>query len=111
MKHVKHFEDINTKPEVGDYVFCQTSLPEAKEFFDNHIGKISYIDDYYDDENDSLEKYHINFGVLLPRLVKNVFATVDLAPNLVTLASFEIIHFAKTKEEIETKISANKYNI
>jgi len=117
MKHIKQYEELNNDPKKGDYI-----LPKVKwnvesawsYFFNNTIGKINYIKTkdkdkkvyeiiiYYNAE-DTLEdmKY-----IKLHPVNKDETIFYYIVP--IKKSDFD---YSKNKEELEVKLSANKYNL
>ena len=108
MKYIKKYEAIsNNEVEIGDYVIIASldddldvaSYNQRKEFnyfIEHNIGKI--VDEY---------KYYIKVKYYnIPFNIKKFFDN-----NTFNFSSSRIIYYGKTKEDIEMKINAKKYNI
>jgi len=103
MKHVKTFEDINKKPKVGDYVLCNefTAFDEFRIFLNNNIGKIVEINSNSDDNC----PFCIEF-----KNIPKVF-TYKFPYNKRNFSEKEIVYCSDNIEELETFLSAKKYNL
>ena len=112
MKHLKTFEKILIpqieEPQVGDYVICSVDViffKNLNEFCKYNIGQIIKIlektgeylvrfDDAYNSDINSLILYSTNVDKFDVKFSKR-----------------EIKKFSKDKEELESLVSANKYNL
>ena len=113
MKHLKSFENNNQEPEVGDYVICEDCVSleeEFKNFMCNNIGLIVEINP---NTNYPYTLYYEN----IPDNIIDGFSCV-LNNNyeydykcLRAMSREEIIHFSKNKEDLETILASNKYNL
>lgn len=98
MKYLKSYEAKKLRPQIGDYVKMRSlgvDNTPFKIFLDNNVGQIKDINKknvyvYYENVPDHLVSFPNNSRVFL-------------------LSQLE--EFSKTKEDIEIKISANKYNL
>lgn len=109
MKHLKSFEN-NTQidPEIGDYVICYEEIDSRIDddglahFLSNNIGKIVRIN--------SLPsiRYSVEYENI-PTKLDTWFHDIKL--NCREMRESEIIHWTKNKKELETIITANKYNL
>jgi len=114
MKYIKEFENLNYKePNVGDYVICQEKN-ENKDFIsfiENNIGQIIKIKQYY--TNEKLYYYIRYTGI--PDNIKYHFYEgihIDLYENNIRgMFLSEIKYWSKDKEDLETILSTNKYNL
>lgn len=98
MKYIKKYENIKSNDElkVGDYVQINTNRifrgfnnPDfIKEIVNSTIGQISSIE-----RKDIIVKYEINNNIYL-----------RFTPN-------DVIESGETKEEVESKLTAKKYNL
>jgi len=108
MKYLKRFENINT-PQVGDYVIA--SLKTDKDigiFIANNIGQIVAIS-----ENDINKLYTVKFFNIEKDIEKFFFTEPEYGEymTLMFFYKYEILAFSKNKEELETILNANKYNL
>ena len=98
----KIFEAINKgKPEVGDWVICHnrgrsTNLEFSSE---NYIGKIIELKNKHFEEDMFLIKYE---NEDLPETLKKV---------PIYYSEKYIKYWSKNKEDLETILAANKYNL
>jgi hypothetical protein len=116
----KIYEKIDQKPKVGDYVLIKISEIDAlnkfpwirdeiiktNNFINNNIGKIIYI------EENIINVRYTN----IPKKIRKYFNYVNLegSRNRIGWKSFNyrfINEFGETKEELETKLQAKKYNL
>jgi len=107
MKYLKSYENINN-PKIGDYVIAIdniTSSKDANDILKNTIGKIISTNKWYRKNPLYTTKYDN-----IPEDLKGHFS-YDNEQNIRKLTRIEIKHFSNSKKELETIISANKYNI
>jgi hypothetical protein len=100
MKHLKTFEKYeDSSPKTGDYVILSAySLnKEYNDFINNEIGKIT---------RKTKNFYYIKYDYV-PYGIRKWFTDGDRT----TAELIDIKLFGKTKEEIELKKSANKFNL
>ena len=100
------------KPYIGDYVVCvpRDILDNSEDFFNNTIGKIynfSRVDNSYCIEYDDI-----------PYFIKKYYCAWRQKPdgkqyleNKIWFRGNMIKYHGETKEEVEQKISADKYNL
>ena len=106
MKYIKKFENLKDEPEVGDYTICISPNFVVNEklidFIESNIGRITKM---YDVSSLKSKKYYI--------LYDNVPISLEyyFDKNTRIFNEDEIIEFAKTKEDLEIKLQANKYNL
>lgn len=125
MKYLKYFEE-NSEPEVGDYVICQDKFYSQKIEFENYlknnVGKIiKKTSDLYKvafDNEPSLEILEYAFiqknNAIISYLMELNFDIKTFQNKYSNVVGFninEIVEFAKTKEDLEAKIAAKKYNL
>lgn len=129
MKHLKKFNENTSKPKIGDYVLIETDSSNKKivDFINNTIGKIIHIDDNKIDIwgnisiGDILVKYD---NVPFNRGSANINWFIELNPNIEDTCvrhygiqygrhfhPNRIVEFGKTREELEIKLQAKKYNL
>ena len=106
MKHLKEFESIENNPQIGDYVICTDKIwigqtDELNDFLLNNIGQCIKID--------------INFiqGYLYVIKYDNIPIFLDYfnKSNYRNMGRDEILYFSPYKEDCETYLAANKYNL
>jgi hypothetical protein len=110
MKYIKTYEDLKFEIQVGDYVQIKThsSILNVKEFINNNIGIVSNINHTNDD---------IVVGYYdIPKVIEKFFNKTYYKNNSIFpfTRSFDlnrVVEFGKTKEELEMKILAKKYNL
>ena len=106
MKYIKQFENISKDPKVGDYVICEEGNPELKEFIENNIGQICRI--YTEKYNPIYPKYYIKYDNI-PDDLKGFSILNGIKVRIIF--SHNILFYSNSIEELELKISANKYNL
>jgi hypothetical protein len=115
MRYLKTYEAINDNLQIGDYVICKTDTGDEKiiDFIENNVGQyvryitnnkevvdnFRYVIEY---ENVSFELSNYSYTFSYERDIPNICMRVDRD---------EIIKYSKNKEELETIINANKYNL
>lgn len=113
----KIFESIN-ELEIGDYVICNVSVEidikaryyeseqRYKAFLRNNIGQ------YIKNEPEVRFSYLISYEYI-PEEFKNFIRKDDDFPNIqiIGVERSEILVYSKNKEDLEVKLSANKYNL
>jgi hypothetical protein len=131
MRYLRTYEEKNNKPKVGDYVICDEGIHIDihldnlyDEFIKNNIGKcVNIVLNDIDlggnsDDNDEY-LYIINYDNI-PKEIERYFcfdkhtgyADEDCKfTGFRSMLSNEIIYFSNNKDEMEVKISANKYNL
>ena len=108
----KIFENLKSELKVGDYVLMRSnaSAKELLEFINNNIGQVIKINNFED----------LRIRVRYNNIPDNVipwfgFAERQFPPSIRTAARIfdinQIVEFAKTKEELELKLAAKKYNL
>jgi hypothetical protein len=96
--YIKQYEAKIIKPQIGDYIICniQDSLQtELRKELNQSIGKIIDID-----YNNLFGCYTVEFQNVL-----------DYGHYDIPLSTKEIIHFSPNKNDLETILQANKYNL
>lgn len=106
MKYIKQFENLINVPEVGDYVlihdelwfkYPNSGMKRYSDFVNNTIGQISEVSKSF-------------VGIKY----RNIPDDIDDFFNSVGGRSFkkeDIVAFAKTKKELEMKLTEIKYNL
>jgi hypothetical protein len=91
MKYLKKYENIQLIPQKGDYVLMKSDCGniQISNYISNHIGQI---------EIKEVGAVHVKYNT-------KIFDS----PRIFSVT--QIIDFAKTKEELEIRLIANKYNI
>lgn len=111
MKYLKKFENLNNPIEIGDYVICDEAILDytdkeymkAINFVSNNIGKyVKYL---------IADKYAVIQFENVPDDIKEYFSADDEFENCRNMYMFEIIMHSKSKEELESKLAADKYNL
>jgi len=115
MKHLKNFKSIQSTPQINDYVICKEETycvdDRLANFINNNIGQIAEIN-----KKDGEYPYVIKYENI-PDDIFSYFS--DILKNnykydircLRAMDRIEIIHFSKNKEDLETILNANKYNL
>ena len=119
MRYIKHFEKLPKDnyvydpppgyPEDGDYVLMDGSdfITVLKDFIDNNIGQISrYEDAKYNDYKYILVKYK-NIPIELINYFTGTYGDSGFKYSDIN----NILFISKSKEELELKLAANKYNL
>jgi hypothetical protein len=107
MKYLKNFEINNNKTiSIGNYVLMNYKpshklLINLSEFINNTIGVVINVSD------DRIYVKYYN----IPIKLKHFFKKINNNEDVMSLYYNDIIYFANTKEELEFKISTNKYNL
>jgi len=112
MKYLKKFE--NNEPKIGDYVLVKLyssnaaaiDIEQAKEYANTHVGKLIGRSKMFD--NDARVEYKD-----VPEHIRSYFGTDETKENSYyrTVGINQIVYFGSTPEEVELKMSANKYNL
>jgi len=107
MRHLKLYEELNIdQPERGDYVIavCTENVSNKKmlEFVNNTIGKLMLSE--YDSLIDTFE-YTVKYDEIPEELSEYYFSISG------TKCFYELKYWSKNKKDLETIISANKYNL
>ena len=101
MKHIKQYEASNNfkHPKVGDYVIMRSdaNVPEIKTYINTHTGKVTKTYPY------SLEVTYDNPPIVIG-VSAETFKNREFSKD-------QIVDFSKNIDDLETKLSANKYNI
>ena len=121
MKYLRTFESING-PSVGDYVIVKSDFLDVDEeepnihifnnFVNTTIGKLIKVDSSiviisYDNVPDIIKDW---FASDIES--KRAFKLGDLVgDNIRSFKLSEVVGWARTKEDLEIKINANRYNI
>jgi hypothetical protein len=115
MKYLKSYENINEEePQIDDYVIAIpiNMIQNAEHFFNNTIGIISNI------TNNIHEKYIAVEYENIPPFISAYYCRwrertdgTQYRENLIWFERNMIIYFSKNKEDIETHLTLNKYNI
>ena len=94
MKYLKKYENIQLIPQKGDYVLMRSDCGDIQisNYISNHIGQIEIK------EVGAVHVVHVKYNT-------KIFDS----PRIFSVT--QIIDFAKTKEELEIRLIANKYNI
>ena len=100
MKYIKHYEDLKITPQIGDYVISASNPKEEtvdiKTFLLNNIGQIVSI---------------INNGARIRLKYENVPSNLLNEDDTWWIDVEDILHHSSNKEELEIKLTANKYNL
>lgn len=108
MKYLKTYEYKNSKPKIGDYVIINPYINNTIEIYHwilNHIGKIIDIENDLGDRAMYIVKYEN-----IPNEWKGYFSYSD-EKNIRKINRFGIKHFSPDKEDLETILLSNKFNI
>lgn len=107
MKYIKKFENLQTEPQIGDYVICkEIFFSEKKEelnnFLKNNIGK--YIN--YETSKPDFP-YEVEYENIPEIIKKNNFGD----DNCRYFTRDEILYFSSNEDDFESYIISNKYNL
>lgn len=103
MKHIKTFENKNSQPEIGDYVYCIDTTNFGyglDEFLKDAIGEIVDID--Y--EEGKINRIYVEFDELPELLFDKLAIPTNFLPK-------EILFWSKDIEEVELFRDSQKYNL
>lgn len=102
MKYIKLYESLD-KPQIGDYVICDdVTIPQI-------INTIGRIEKYYRYSNITYP-YYIKFDDdFMDSLDSEELSYFE--NGLRKMSKNEIIHFSSNREDLETIINANRYNL
>ena len=105
MKYLKTYEEIQSEPQVGDYVLCEDSsqIPELNEFFKNTIGRII--------SKTINQAYELQYTDIIENIERFFIYNGDTKTYIRIMYLDEIIHFSPNKEDIEQILINNKYNL
>ena len=117
MKHIKYFENLNQNqnniPNIGDFVQLKfppnTMQSYHTQYMDTHIGQIiDYI--FYDMNNtDKIVGIKVIYNNI-PEDFKAKFKD-NITSIKTSLNIKNIVAFGETPEDVELKLTANKYNL
>jgi hypothetical protein len=109
MKHLKTYEKNNNNPQIGDYVICSSISGGHKlnNFLSQNIGQ--YIEENNPSQSkvSSLWAYIIKYENIPNSLISANFN----GKNYRYVTRNEIIMWSPNKEDLETYIDQNKYNL
>jgi len=89
MKHVKNFklfEELNKKPEIGDYVIIRVSEECGTEEFQNKIG-------------------------IIKNIINNTLLSIDFEDTNEIFHKSLIENISKNKEDLKILLQTKKYNL
>jgi len=109
MKYIKQYEELNSGlPKINEYVICEVgdvfdtyNISNLNLFLNNNIGQIVNINRY--------DIYQIKYQNI-PDDISNMFTTIN-NNNVRNMRLDNILYCSKNKEELETLLSTNKYNL
>lgn len=103
MKYLKLFESLE-EPKIGDYVIMRINAQNDKinSFVNNTIGRL---------ENKQTSRYIVEYENV-PKEIEGWFGFKSRDNKCSrTFSKDRLLFFDKNKEDLETKIMSNKYNI
>jgi len=111
MKYIKEYETIENQLNDGDYVICYYDklaryayhaelTDELKEFINNNVGRINIVSRV---QYTWIDVSYEN----IPYNLMNKFSDI----NSILLTKDAVVDTSPDKEELEVKLSANKYNL
>jgi hypothetical protein len=117
MKYIRTYEKLRDIPEIGDYVCCHLLEGEPEEqiytnnFLNNNIGKLINIRG-----SGESQKYEVKFKNKFEHESQfselyGSFIMGDIEKNIACFFDDEFDFFSKNKEDVETHLSAKKYNL
>jgi len=102
MKYLKYYENIEDNLEVGDYVLIKINiLPYTQKQIDTE----NFINNIITDRNDVVVLYEN-----VPETIKSYF-NINNGLDIRTFDINRIVEHGKTKEQLELKLQANKFNL
>jgi hypothetical protein len=105
MKYIKTYEELNTWPQIGDYIISDKQYHEIDDFLTTHIGKIVHI------EEDDDYPYYVAQYSDVPTDFFDFFNHLQDYPSSRVFKRDEIIEYSKNKEDLKPYILINKYNL
>ena len=110
MKYIKTFESMNIMnegdyalfyyDEIAQFAYSVRFSQELKELINNNIGKIKHI------SNSTYNWISVEYDNIPSNLQYNFHHD-----GTILLDKDNVVEYAKTKEELEIKLSINKYNL
>ena len=99
------YEMNENELKVGDYVICGSQFEDEYEFIKDKVGQIIKIDDTvsYVSYNKFLITYNNIPDDIADGKIKN--------DNYISFRINDILHYGKDKEELESILNTNKFNI
>jgi phenylalanyl-tRNA synthetase beta subunit len=118
MKYIKKYEDgEEINPQIGDYVLINLKLHfyehkrEVMNFINNTIGQIINVYHYnnHDVWDDEIRVKYDD----VPDTIKSYFSNKYDSPDYYSrqVSNKKIVEIGKTLEEVQFKISQNKFNL
>ena len=117
MKYIKIYEENNDLPEIGDYVICTTTkidYTSLVKFLNSNIGQVIDANDTH--AGDRISSYPGKDSVYFRHPVKyeNVpkdLRTVFNEDNYRFIKKKEFLYHSKNREDLESILIANKFNL
>ena len=109
MKYIKTYEEIQIEPQIGDYVIAlDYQESDLNVFLNNSIGKII---SRYSIANGKIDKHGNDYLISYENIPGNILVYFHWYNDTRPFLRCEIQHFSHNKEDLETFIIANKYNL
>lgn len=115
MKYLKTFESIYRKPKIGDFILSKVSVnpffdksKEIEKFISNSIGVLRNI------TNHSTGGFEIEYfpqNEYEQELIDRLMCYQHHKSNIIEVAFDNILNWSENKNELETLINMNKYNL
>jgi hypothetical protein len=116
---ITEYSKFENESKVGDYVICKDKLNQHKSF--NDFLKYNYGEIVFIDPNEK-DAYYVKFNnipydikelecYLFKYLPSHLFRRIEGVSNIAKFTKKEIEHFSSNLEDLETIISAYKYNL
>jgi len=102
MKYLKKFE--KNSPELLDYVIINTSTKNniLKDFINNHIGRVIYV---------GVINMRVAYDNIPNNLINYFYVDTEESFRFSIEMISDVVEFSYNREELELKLSANKYNL
>lgn len=103
--YIKHYEAIEEQPQQGDWIIAKNAFEDVdivNDFLNNNIGYV--IRKTYSGDDNYVKYFNI------PEEIERYFKDGEMN-NTMFISKREILAFSHNKEELKTKLTANKYNL
>jgi len=116
MKHLKHFENNNkfVLPEKLEYIILKTKIAFNSKFKINEMFIVQIISKWSTLKNGHgiIETYYADTYIEDKKQNKSIYYEIeDKSYSIINFGIFTEITRSKNKEELETILNANKYNL
>jgi len=116
MKYIKTFEELNIGlPEINDYVICEVgdisyNISNLNLFLNNNIGQIVNINKRFDIYQIAYQNIPDDISDMFISNISNMFIN-KYNNDVRNMRREDIKYWSANKEELETLLSTNKYNL